>query len=143
VARRATKDTYGIEVIGGAEVRRLVKAGDVIPSTYAVADGTFEEVNIDRQTNVGDIQGVRHTFGTDTPAAEAGARADERQREALEASAGVQPPPGSGQVPQRSTDELKGEALESAGREAGHPKLGDTPWSELSADEKRQALAQG
>lgn len=38
-------------------------------------------------------------------------------------------------------DELTGDALEDAGRKAGHPRSDDgRPWSELSADEKREAL---
>lgn len=45
MARRATKDTYGIEKTGpDMEVRRLVKAGDMIPPTYSVESGDFEEV---------------------------------------------------------------------------------------------------
>lgn len=42
MARKATRDTYGIEIVGGVEVRRLVKAGDVIPDTYSVEGGSVE-----------------------------------------------------------------------------------------------------
>jgi hypothetical protein len=44
VPRKATKDTYGIEMIGDVEVRRQVFAGDMIPVTIAVDDGDYEEV---------------------------------------------------------------------------------------------------
>lgn len=40
---KATKDTYGFENVGGVEVRRLIKAGDVVPSTYTVDDSSAVE----------------------------------------------------------------------------------------------------
>jgi hypothetical protein len=42
MARKATRDTYGVEMVGGVEVRRLVKAGDPVPDTYTVPDGDVE-----------------------------------------------------------------------------------------------------
>ena len=41
--RKATKDTYGVEMVGGTEVRRLVKAGGMIPPTLSVEEGSYEE----------------------------------------------------------------------------------------------------
>jgi hypothetical protein len=43
MALKATKDTYGFENVGGVEVRRLVKAGDVVPSTYRIEDSSATE----------------------------------------------------------------------------------------------------
>lgn len=37
-------------------------------------------------------------------------------------------------------DQLEGDDLKEAGKEAGHPKLDDRNWSDLSDDEKREAL---
>lgn len=37
---------------------------------------------------------------------------------------------------------LDDDGLKAAGREAGYPKLGDTNWSELDDDQKREALRQ-
>lgn len=45
MALKATKDTYGFEMIGGVEVRRLIKAGDNVPPTYRVEDSDVEEVD--------------------------------------------------------------------------------------------------
>jgi hypothetical protein len=42
----ATKDTYAIERLeGGIEVRRVVKAGDVIPSHYEVDGGASRDTD--------------------------------------------------------------------------------------------------
>lgn len=39
---------------------------------------------------------------------------------------------------------LSGEELDDAGRDAGHPRSADgKPWSEQTADEKRETLASG
>jgi hypothetical protein len=45
MARVATKNTYGIETIGGVEVRRLVKAGDPVPDHYEVDGDAVREVD--------------------------------------------------------------------------------------------------
>lgn len=50
---RATRDTFGIEIEGGAEVRRQVKAGDIIPPGITVDDGDAEEVGNDVARTVG------------------------------------------------------------------------------------------
>lgn len=44
MARRATKDTYGIDSVGGVEVRRLVFAGQMVPPGLQVEEGSYEEV---------------------------------------------------------------------------------------------------
>jgi len=42
--RKATKDTYGVEMLGGVEVRRQIFAGEMIPVTIEVDEGDYEEV---------------------------------------------------------------------------------------------------
>jgi hypothetical protein len=45
VARVATKNTYGIEVVpGGIELQRLIVAGQTIPDHYQVDTGAYREV---------------------------------------------------------------------------------------------------
>lgn len=44
MARKAIKNTYGYETIGGVEVRRIIRAGKLIPPTYRVHEGAYEEV---------------------------------------------------------------------------------------------------
>lgn len=39
----ANKDTYAIDNINGAEVRRLVKEGDAIPQSWTVAPEDVED----------------------------------------------------------------------------------------------------
>ena len=45
MARRANKDTFGIEPIYGNEVRRFIKAGTVVPTHYqdVPEEDTFED----------------------------------------------------------------------------------------------------
>lgn len=48
MARRATKDTFGYQQMGPTEeerVRRFIKAGDMVPETFEMEDGSFEEVS--------------------------------------------------------------------------------------------------
>jgi hypothetical protein len=54
--RKATKDTYGIENVGGVEVRRQYFAGDIVPAAIVVDDGDVEEV-----------EGGETVFGADAP----------------------------------------------------------------------------
>jgi len=44
VARKALKNTFGYENVGGVEVRRLVRAGRLIPDAYRVEEGEYEHV---------------------------------------------------------------------------------------------------
>ena len=44
MALKATKDTYGVETVYGIEVRRLIKAGQMIPATIEAPKGSYEEV---------------------------------------------------------------------------------------------------
>lgn len=85
MALRATKDTYGVENIGGAEVRRLVKAGSIVPPSYTVPDSDVEQVDTAKQTAANRAAGVQSTFGTDLTAAEQAEAADKEQAENLEA----------------------------------------------------------
>lgn len=43
--RRAVRDTYGIERIGNVEVRRVVKAGQLVPEHYQVDEDALETVD--------------------------------------------------------------------------------------------------
>jgi hypothetical protein len=46
MAKIASKDTYAIEDVGeGTEVRRLVKAGTLIPDHYQVDSGDYTETD--------------------------------------------------------------------------------------------------
>lgn len=44
MARVATKNTYGTEMVGGVEVRRLVVAGDPVPDHYNVDSDAVREI---------------------------------------------------------------------------------------------------
>lgn len=71
---------------------------------------------------------------------------EEQQQAAAQAQEGVQATaPGEGQGTEGqaagNAEELEGEALAEAGRKAGYPKLGDKSWSQLNAEQKREALA--
>lgn len=50
MARKAIKNTYGIDVQGGVEIRRKVVAGQVVPNSYQLEEGTYEEVTSGVQT---------------------------------------------------------------------------------------------
>lgn len=44
MARRAVRDTYGVEtIVGGIEIRRRVMAGQEVPGSIAVDEGDLEE----------------------------------------------------------------------------------------------------
>jgi hypothetical protein len=43
MARRAIRDTYGIERVGNVEIRRIVKAGQDVPAHYEVDEDALEE----------------------------------------------------------------------------------------------------
>lgn len=79
MARKATKDTFAIEDVGGVEVRRQVFAGDVIPSQYQVEEGSFEEFDDPREKKIGREQGG-------APQAAYGDSPDPRQKEQAEAT---------------------------------------------------------
>lgn len=42
--RRAIKDTYAVEDVYGVPVRRLVKAGDVVPLRWDVDEADVEDI---------------------------------------------------------------------------------------------------
>lgn len=44
MARRATKDTFGIERVGDVEIRRRVVAGQIVPDQLEVDEGDLEDV---------------------------------------------------------------------------------------------------
>lgn len=78
MARRATKDTYGMEVISGTEVRRVVKAGDVLPGNLVVEEGSFE-----------DFDSPQHPVSAG-PYPEVNEQADAAQEESLQATRRLQ-----------------------------------------------------
>lgn len=53
MARKATKDTFATETVGGVEVRRRVFAGDVVPEQYDVEGGSVEEFEDKSEKKVG------------------------------------------------------------------------------------------
>ena len=44
MARIATRDTYAVDRASGEEVRRVVKAGDIVPEHYELEAGDTREV---------------------------------------------------------------------------------------------------
>lgn len=120
MALRATKDTYAIEVIGGVEVRRQVKAGDIIPVNWTVDDGASEEVDISKDAP---SAGVRNEFSTTTPAAEAAVEADKEQESVIEEARTSEPladtlgpdtPPDEESQPKASAKKSSGSSSSSS-----------------------------
>jgi hypothetical protein len=44
MAKMANRDTYALEHISGVDVRRVVKAGDIVPDHYVLEDGELVDV---------------------------------------------------------------------------------------------------
>ena len=57
MARRALRDTFGTEPIYGVEVRRIIKAGTVVPPHYKVDAADVEETDAVQPF----LAGVSHT----------------------------------------------------------------------------------
>lgn len=100
MARRATKDTYGVEVVGGAEVRRLVKAGSIIPDQYQVEDGSFEDAPT--ETTIGIAQHGGNS-------AEQAATADKEQEKVLEAHRNLAGQPAAAEKKSSGKSSSKGD----------------------------------
>jgi len=67
VARKATKDTYATENVGGVEVRRHVFAGDVVPEQYDIEDGAVEEFESKSEKRIGSEQSDTSAAYGDSP----------------------------------------------------------------------------
>lgn len=74
MARKATKDTYAIEEVGGVEVRRQVFAGDTVPDSYQLEDDSTEEVEDKSETRVGGEGTEQHHEGQETSTQEASSK---------------------------------------------------------------------
>lgn len=97
MARRATKDTYGTDDVGGGtEVRRRVFAGDIVPDHWSVEEGTTEEIPGPQSNVIGErvpaaqrtskeeatLQGGTGSGEDDTPPAEQPTEPGSRRRRA-------------------------------------------------------------
>jgi hypothetical protein len=104
VPRKATKDTYATEDIGGTEVRRQVFAGDIVPDSYQLEDDSTEEVEDKSETRVG---GQSAAGGEDDSSAAYGDSADPKQKVEAE---------------KQQSEEQQKSAQSPAGKRAGRDK---------------------
>lgn len=128
MAKKALKNTYGYEVVGGVEVRRLIVAGDVVPDHYRVESADDFEPTGEAAAPEFDAPQAA-TRDPHEAGLEAGLT-DEAGEDATETVGGVS-----------DASELKGQALEDRIDElGGYEALGLT--SDAKADEKREAVAE-
>jgi hypothetical protein len=144
MARRATRDTYALQQMGpgeGSQVRRLVKAGSLIPATYEMEEGTYEEVQ--------DPGAHQTVFGHVTPPPD---HLVESRTTRTFGNTSLSDTPGMDQPGENGGDDaslsgddidsLQGDELDAAVSAAGIDATtgGSRSDGSLSADEKRDAL---
>lgn len=156
MARRANRNTYAFESVPGSdmEVRRLVKAGTIVPEFWRVESGHVDEVSDEdaQQTTFGAVgrAGVMEptaaTALQNDPDADPNARgapAEGDQVETAQATpevdsttTGPEPATGTAQASSRG-EQLSGDALDARAAE-----LNIEGRSGMTADQKRRAIAE-